>query len=447
MKQTKLTEGPIVQTLLKLAVPIMASSFLSTAYNIMDMAWVGLLGSRVVAGIGVGGMYTWFAGGISNLSRMGGQVHAAQSIGKDRKDEAREYARAALQLTIIFGVLYAVLSLLFTHQMVGFFRLHDELAETTAVGYIRITCGLILFSFLNNTLTGLYTAQGDSRTPLRANFFGLALNMFLDPMLILGVGIFPKLGAAGAAVATVASQAVVTIFLLAGMRKKENILFHEQPVIWKLSGKPIYKNIVKTGFPTAVQNCVYCFISMVLSRIVARFGPEGVAVSRVGGQIEAITWNMADGFASAMNAFCGQNYGAKKYDRIREGYHFSLVATFAWGTMVFLAFLFAPKAIAGVFFHEPVAFDIFVKYLMILSICEPFMAVELVTIGSLAGLGKTKLCSIVSVLVTSMRIPIAYFLQAQIGVNGVWWALTVTSVMKGIIFTIVFEMWIRKHRK
>ena len=82
-----LTKGPILKTLTKLAVPIMASSFLGTLYNITDMAWIGLLGSKAVAGVGVGGMFTWFSQGLASMSRMGGQVQVAQCIGRGDKEE------------------------------------------------------------------------------------------------------------------------------------------------------------------------------------------------------------------------------------------------------------------------------------------------------------------------------------------------------------------------
>ena len=107
---------------------------------------------------------------------------------------------------VFYGLAFAAVSLLFADPLVGFFKLEGEKTILDAKIYIRITCGLILFSFLNLTLTGLYTAQGDSKTPLAANLVGLAVNMILDPVLILGPGPFPRLGVSGAAIATVTAQ-------------------------------------------------------------------------------------------------------------------------------------------------------------------------------------------------------------------------------------------------
>lgn len=437
----EMTKGPIRRTIIGLAVPIMASSFLGTLYNICDMAWVGTLGARTVAGVGVGGMYIWLSGGLATLPRMGGQVLTAQAIGAGDREKAREYARAAIQLILLFGVLFGCASLLFTRQMVGFFTLGDALSEQVAVNYMRITCGLIIFNFLNMTLTGLYTADGDSKTPMYASFFGLVLNMILDPMLILGIGFFPRMEAMGAAVGTVIAQSIVTTILCVCMNRKGTraTVFRGQNYL-AICGKDTYRKIFQIGTPASIQGMVYCFISMVVTRFVSGFGAEAVAVSRVGGQIESISWNMGDGFAAAINSFCGQNYGAREYDRIRKGYKFSLITSFLWGTLVLLCFVFLPKPISAVFFHEEVAVAISVSYLIIIGLSEPFLMAEIVTVGALSGLGKTQLCSIISIIFTGIRIPIAFVLmRTPLGLDGIWWTYTVTSVIKGVIFTAVFQ--------
>ena len=367
MKRSKsidLTSGPILKTLSELALPIMASSLLGTAYNITDMAWIGLLGSKAVAGVGVGGMYVWLSQGLVALPRMGGQVNTAQSCGRKDYKEARSYAASALQMTILFGLLFSAASIIFLDPLIGFFNLTDPEAYSSARSYMLITCGLIIFSFLNLTLTGLFTAQGDSRSPLMANFLGLVGNMLLDPLLILGIGPFPRLETVGAA----------------------------------------------------------------------------IAVQRVGGQIESVSWNTADGFASALNAFTAQNFGAKKYDRIRQGYRISFGILTIWGLIITAAFVLLPRPISGLFFHDPESLGISVNYLIIIGFCEAFMAIELMTIGALSGLGMTKLCSIISIILTGARIPLAMLLtHAGMGLNGIWWALSLTSIVKGIIFTLTFR--------
>ncbi len=444
MKKTRtidLTSGPIFQTLAELALPIMASSLLGTAYNITDMAWIGLLGSKTVAGVGVGGMYVWLSQGLVALPRMGGQVNTAQACGRKDYDEARSYAASALQITILFGVIFAAVCLLFLDPLIGFFNLTDPEAYEAAKVYMLITCGLIIFSFQNLTLTGLFTAQGDSRSPLMANFLGLVGNMILDPLLILGVGPFPRLETVGAAVATVTAQILVfavLAFRIFTSRLEPNVLRGVR-LFSRHSGK-FYKNIFRIGFPTSIQSMIYCMISMVLTRMVSAFGAAAIATQRVGGQIESVSWNTADGFAAALNAFTAQNYGARKYDRIRHGYRISFGILAVWGLIITAAFVFLPKPIAGLFFHDAESLSIAVNYLIIIGFSEGFMAIELMTIGALSGLGLTKLCSIISILLTGARIPLALVLShTEMGLSGIWWALSLTSIVKGIVFTLTFR--------
>lgn len=436
-----LTSGPIFQTLAELALPIMASSLLGTAYNITDMAWIGLLGSKTVAGVGVGGMYVWLSQGLVALPRMGGQVNTAQACGRKDYDEARSYAASALQITILFGVIFAAVCLLFLDPLIGFFNLTDPEAYEAAKVYMLITCGLIIFSFLNLTLTGLFTAQGDSRSPLMANLLGLVGNMILDPLLILGVGPFPRLETVGAAVATVTAQVLVfavLAFRIFTSRLEPNVL-RGVKLFSRHSGK-FYKNIFRIGFPTSIQSMIYCMISMVLTRMVSAFGAAAIATQRVGGQIESVSWNTADGFAAALNAFTAQNYGAGKHDRIRHGYRISFGILAVWGLIITVAFVFLPKPIAGLFFHDAESLSIAVNYLIIIGFSEGFMAIELMTIGALSGLGLTKLCSIISILLTGARIPLALVLShTGMGLSGIWWALSLTSIVKGIVFTLTFR--------
>ena len=440
-----LTKGPILKTLTKLAIPIMASSFLGTLYNITDMAWIGLLGSKAVAGVGVGGMFTWLSQGLAAMARMGGQVQVAQCIGRGERDRAHGFAQAAVQLATLMGMAYAVISLVFTRQMVAFFQLTDPEAQTAALSYTKIACGLIVFSFLTLTMTGLYTAQGDSKTPFLANLIGLITNMILDPVLILGPGPFPKLGVVGAAIATVTAQAIVMTMMILGViiQKKENVLKGIR--LTAKIPKEYLGGLCRIGIPTAIQGMAYCAISMVLTRMVSAYGAEAVATQRVGGQIESISWNTADGFAAALNAFIAQNYGAGKMDRVRKGYRASLWTVGIWGLLISLVFICFPQAIADIFFHEPKAVATAVGYLVIIGFSEAFMCVELTTVGALSGLGRTRLCSIISITFTSARIPLAIILGGLIGLSGIWWALSVTSIIKGIIFTCTF-LWITRKR-
>lgn len=438
--QGNLTQGPILQVLIRLALPIMASAFLSTAYSITDMAWIGMLGSKAVAGVGVGGMYGWLSSGVAALPRMGGQVRVAQALGRGDRSCAESYAAACLQMVTVMGLLYGAACIMFAKQLVGFFQVEDPVTVQYANEYLRVACGLVVFQFVGYTLTGLYTAQGDSKTPLKANFIGLILNMILDPVLILGVGPFPRLEIIGAAIATVFAQFVTCVILVHGVvRCKRGCNILQTMPIGTLQERHVYKGIASIGIPTSLQSMLYCGISMVLTRMVSGFGDAAIATQRVGGQIESVSWNTADGFAAAMNAFAAQNFGAGDIERVKKGYRISFIAMTVWGLLITALFVFLPVQLSSIFFHEEHVIPVMVDYFVIVGFSEPFMCVELMAIGAISGLGNTKLCSTISIVFTALRIPLAMLLGAtSLGLNGIWWALTVTSMAKGIVLHFAF---------
>ncbi len=442
-KQVDLLHGNIISSLTELALPIMGTAAVQMAYNLTDMAWIGQVGAPAVASVGAAGMYTWLSNGPVMLAKMGGQVKVAHSLGEGRMERAAQFGRGALQLTVFLAVLYGLIMNLFTHQLIGFFGLGDPKIIGDAVMYLRIAGGLIIFNYLNQTLTNLFTAIGNSKVPFAANCIGMLSNIVLDPMLIFGIGFFPEMGVAGAAVATVASQAVVTTVMLWHV-KRDTILFNRIR-FWKKTPLPYFTSMIKIGFPSAVQESLYCGISMILTRFVTGWGDTAVAVQRVGGQIESLSWMTAEGFGMAINAFVGQNYGAKQYSRMKKGYFVAAGMMIAWGALITGIMVAFSTPIFSLFIHEADVVPYGADYLRIMGVGQIFMCVELMTVGALAGMGKTLYSSIISILLTSARIPLAMaFGSTALGLNGIWWALTVSSILKGIIFFIVCCLVLKK---
>ena len=431
-KNIDLLHGRILPSLTALAVPIMATALVQTAYSLTDMAWVGRLGSAAVTSVGAAGMYTWLSSGLVTIARMGGQVKAAQSIGEGKREEAGLYAGGAIQLTIFFALMFAVVTNLFAEPLIRFFALNEDKIVADAVVYLRIACGLVLFSFLNQTLTGLYTAAGDSKTPFLANLIGMGANVVLDPVLIFGWGPFPRMEVAGAAIATVTAQIMVTAVLVAAAGK-DKVLFPHLRLIRLVPGK-FFKVMIKVGLPSGIQSMIYSMISMVLTRFVAAWGDDAVAVQRVGSQIESISWTTADGFGSAINAFVAQNYGGRRSDRVKKGYLTAAGNVCLWGLFTTGLLVFGRGPVFGLFIQEPEVIPLGADYLRILGYGQMFMCVELMTVGALSGLGKTFSSSVISILFTSARIPLAIVLGKVLGLNGIWWAFTISSVAKGIVF-------------
>lgn len=441
-KQIDLLHGSIPVSLTTLALPIMATAMVQMAYNLTDMAWIGILGSDSVAAVGAAGMFTWFASGVGVIAKMGGQVTVAHALGAGDENRMLQCGKGAIQLSVFLSLVYGILSLVMGKIWIGFFHLQSKEVIENATIYLYITCGLIIFSFLNQILTGLFTAIGDSKTPFFSNCIGLAVNMILDPILILGLFGIPKMGVTGAAIATVIAQSIVTCTLIY-KGKREEILLKKIKFFEKTKWKDII-SIIKIGVPAGLQNMLYCGISMILTRFVTGYGEIALATQRVGGQVESISWMAAEGFGAAINAFVGQNFGAKQYERVKKGYKIAVIMMGIWGLITTAILILGAKPIYQIFIHEAQALPYGLSYLRIIGVGQFFMCIELLTVGALSGMGKTFLCSIISVLLTGARIPLALICSYYFGLDGIWWALTISSIIKGIVFFFTFYIVERK---
>ncbi|KGJ53963.1 multidrug transporter MatE [[Clostridium] innocuum] len=426
-----LLEGNILPALSALALPIMATSLIQMAYNLIDMIWIGKIGASAVASVGAAGMFMWLSNGLATLAKMGGQIKVGHALGAQKKEDAASYAQSSIQMGIVFAIGFGILSVVFADEMIGFFQLNSAQVIQDAKLYLMITCGLVIFSFMNQIFTGILTAMGNSRTSFIATGIGLVLNIVLDPLFIFGFGAIPPMGVAGAAIATVLAQLVVMLLFLYTILR-DTVLFSNVHILHSYSSQHTME-IFRIGLPSAVQSMLFSGISMVIARLIAGWGDAAVAVQKVGSQIESISWMTAEGYAAALNYFVAQNHGAKNTDRILEGYRLSMIVMLSWGVFCSLVLIVFPQLIFQVFIQEAEVLPMGVDYLRILGVSQLFMCMEITTAGAFSGLGKTLPPSIVSITLTGARIPMAILLGRWLGLNGVWWAITISSIGKGIV--------------
>lgn len=429
------TQGSIFKQLIKLAMPIMAVSFIQMTYTMVDIIWIGRLGSKSVAAVGSVGLLMWMMNSFALLSKVSAEVSIGQSIGARRLDKAKIYASHTTTIALILGVSFAVLFLIFPQTVVSFFKLDTDI-HIIAVDYLRLVIIGIPIMFLILNFSGVYIGSGRSDIPFYFNAIGLVFNIILDPILIFGLGFFPKLGTQGAAVATVFSQAVVLVLFIWHLRSKKgalgNFSFFIKP------RKSYTLNILKLGIPVAAMNVYFSIINMNLTRIASIHGGHlGVTSQTTGGQIEGITWNTSQGFATALGSFVAQNYGAGRMERARRAYRYTLIAMTTLGIIVTWAFMFHGNDIFSIFIPEREAWLAGGNYLYIMAFSQIFMMLELTTQGMFNGLGRTSPPAIISIIFNTIRIPLAILLAKPMGINGVWWAISISSFFKGI----VLMMW------
>lgn len=437
-QRINLTEGKITEKLIKLSLPIMGTSFIQMAYNMIDMIWVGKIGSNAVAAVGTAGFYPWLAMAFIMISKIGGEVKVAQSIGENDLDKTKLYIKSSIEINIILSVFYTMFLVVFNKHLIGFFKLGDVEVISMSRTYLYIISIGIIFYFINPVFTAIFNGMGNSKTPFKINTVGLITNIILDPILILGWFGLPKMGVAGAAIATVIAQVVVSALFIYRIKKNKDGYFKIK--IFRNIQLKYYRVLFKLGLPVAIQSGMFTLFSMLLGVIVASFGPIAVAVQKVGSQIESISWMTADGLAVALSGFVGQNYGAKKYERINKGCKATFIIAVILGILNTLILVFLGKYIFTVFIQEDKAIYEGTKYLKILGYSQLFMCIEIITIGAFKGLGRTYIPSIISIIFTGARVPLAYILSKPeiLGLNGVWWSITISSVFKGILLINIF---------
>ncbi len=443
---TNLTEGKILSTMVKLALPIMGTSFIQMAYNLTDIMWLGRLSTNAVAAAGAAGFFLWFGSALVMITQIGVGVNVAQSYGRDDLESAKKYIFNGFQLDVLIAFLYSLFLFVFRHQIIGFFNLQDEEVVGMAVEYLTIIATGIIFHFLNPIFSTILNSSGNSLTPFKINTIGLIANIAIDPILIFGIGPIPGLGIKGAALATILAQFVVSLlFFIIG--KMYNTIYSNVNLFCKPDIK-IIREIVKIGTPPAMQMGLHAVINMIITKIIAGFGPVAVAVQSIGSQIESITWMTADGFSAAISAFTGQNYGAGKLQRIREGYHKGIQVLGGLGVFSTLLLIFGAKILFTLFVPEdPIAIREGIVYLQILGLSQFFMSIEIGTTGAFNGLGRTIPPTVNGMVLNALRIPSAIVLGSLIGLSGVWWSISVSSIFKGIILYVWFKVTLNKTLK
>lgn len=412
-----LTEGNIFKKITILALPIMGTSLIQSAYSMTDMIWVGRLGSRAVTAVGTAGFFTWFAFAFITIPQIGAAVGVSQSVGRKDVKETKNYIRHSLQMNLVFAILYGVTMIIFRKQLIGFFNIKGDDIVSMASNFLAIVSSGMIFFFLPPVFTAIFNGHGDSRTPFRINIIGLMINIILDPFLILGLGPFPRMGVPGAAISTIFAQFVVTIIFIFVITKKTDY-FDQLNFLQKPDWDHMIK-ILKFGMPVAVQS--------------------------VGSQIESITWMTAGGFQTALSAFIGQNFGAKKWDRIYKGYFTAISIITVFGTITSFFLIFFPGPIFSIFISEKAVIKDGIVYLRILGVSQIFMCIEMTTAGAFNGLGRTVPPSIVGIVLNALRIPGALLLSTVLGLSGVWWSISISSILKGIILTSWFIIFIGRH--
>ncbi len=438
-----LTQGPILSKIVQLSLPIIGTSFIQMAYNLTDVAWLGSIGPATVTAVTTAGFFLWLLMSIFHCTKSGTEALVSQAVGKNNLTMARQISENAVTISIYGAILLNFLLFACSDTLLLLFTLAPEVSDKAA-SYLKIVSLGMCFGVINPVLSAIYIGFGNSKTPFIVNAAGLMVNMILDPVFIFGVMYIPALGAKGAALATVIANTLVFSIFVFQLKTDPSMLPGMK--LFAALNKGILRRILKLGIPISIHETAFCLFSMYIGSIVSVYGTIPLGVQNIGANIEALSWNTALGFSTALNAFTGQNYGAVRYDRIKKGYGLILLLSLSLGLMATFVFLCYGNLVFSLFTRDTQMLATGVLYLKIIALSQVFMCIEITSAGGFYGLEQSAPPSITSVVLTGLRIPAALLIVnvTPFAYAGVWWCMSISSIFKGIIVATLYLLALKK---
>lgn len=440
---TDLTEGKVWKVIVRFAVPLLVGNLLQQFYNITDSIIVGqFLGKEALAAVSASFFIYYFIISLVIGVGSGTTVVISQLFG------AKQYQKVQLAFSSFFifmlvgGIILSIAGIIFAEPV---FRLTNTPEEVIpqAVAYFRIYIGGTFLFVTFNSIISILRGVGESVRPMLFILITTVLNIAFDLLFIL---VF-KWGIEGAARATVVSQGIGMCIALAYVNnthpllsiKKQDMLFD-----WKLS-----KESLKIGLPTSVQQCAIALGLIALLGIVNSFGTNTLTAYGAAGKIDTIITQAVLTLSGALAAFCGQNIGAGRLDRVKKGVRFTMYTNIALGLLTFAAVYLFGNEMMRIFTKDIDVVAIGKEYLLIIGGFFIVHGALNVYNGALRGAGDTLFPMITSlVCLWLIRIPLAYYLSSWLGRNGIWWAIGI-SITIGLIVTFVYYkigFWKRRRR-
>ena len=436
---TDLTEGKVWKVIVRFALPLLVGNLLQQFYNITDSIIVGqFLGKEALAAVSASFFIYYFIISLVIGVGSGTTVVISQLFG------AKQYQKVQLAFSSFFifmlvgGIILSIAGIIFAEPV---FRLTNTPEEVIpqAVAYFRIYIGGTFLFVTFNSIISILRGVGESVRPMLFILITTVLNIAFDLLFIL---VF-KWGIEGAARATVVSQGIGMCIALAYVNnthpllsiKKQDMLFD-----WKL-----FKESLKIGLPTSVQQCAIALGLIALLGIVNSFGTNTLTAYGAAGKIDTIITQAI----LTLAAFCGQNIGAGRLDRVKKGVQFTMYTNIALGLLTFAAVYLFGNEMMRIFTKDIDVVAIGKEYLLIIGGFFIVHGALNVYNGALRGAGDTLFPMITSlVCLWLIRIPLAYYLSSWLGRNGIWWAIGI-SITIGLIVTFVYYkmgFWKRRRR-
>ncbi len=402
------------------------------SFNLIDSIWVGrLIGPAALAAVSTAGFYIWVALSLGEMVEIGLIAVAARRHGEGDPERAARVAAAAVVYALCAGLVVSVVGWSVAGTM---FRVMRVPAEVAGLGHAYLSTWLLgaplVFGFF--AIEATFRAAGDTRTPFVMLAGSVGVSILLDPLLIMGLGPFPRLGVEGAALASVMVRSGgFLVGLVIALRRG---LLRVSAPDWRA-----LPTVIRIGMPLSLAGVLLSVIYMWLTRFTSRFGTAALAALGVGHKMEGLGFIAISGFALAAGALVGQNLGARQEARAREAVRLTVGYCLVVTVTTAIAFLLIPGRLVSLFTRDAQVIADGVLYLRVIAFAQIGQSFELILEGALAGAGYTFWPQVVSTSLTAMRIPLAAWWSRAFGLLGIWLALSVTAIARGIAMILFWK--------
>ena len=436
-----MSQGRPLKLLTLFSVPLLIGNLFQQAYNLADSIIVGrFIGAGALAAVGATGSISFLFFSVCNGISSGGGIVTAQYFGAGDDDRVRRaivnsaYIMFAASL-LMGGIAYAVTPLAL--RLMG--TPGDILGD--AVTYMRMTCLSVPLIAVYNYASSMLRALGDSRTPLLFLVVACLLNVGMDLLFVRGMG----MGVFGAALATMLAQLLAGVgCLIFALRTNPYFMVDRKrlAVDW-----PIIRHAVRLGLPLALQWSMIAVSTTALQTVVNRFGTAAVAAFTATNRIDQLTQQPFGSLGMALSTYAGQNYGAKRIDRVREGLRDGMLAMAVFSAAMLVVMQLLGPTIVTAFVSDAEVVAMGGRALRLTSLFYVFLGTIYMTRGTLNGVGDTLFSFINGIIEMLCRIllPMGLVLIPSVGVWAIWWTAGLTWAISAVACVLRYLSWSRKH--
>lgn len=430
-------EKPIFPLLLSMSLPMVISMAVNSLYNIVDSYFVAKISEDAMTALSLVFPIQNFINAVAIGFGVGINAMIAQYLGAGRRDKADEALTQGMVLAVIHGIVMMILCII---GIPYFLRLFTTDANVIALGVRYAT---IVFSFsvilsVNLTFEKMNQAIGNMKITMISLLIGCGLNIILDPMIIFGIGPFPKLGIAGAALATGFGQCVpIVIYIAAYLKRPKRVAFRRE---YLHLTREVAKRLYSIGVPAILNMALTSVLTTALNAILAAFSQTYVLVLGIYYKLQTFLYMPANGIIQGMRPLIGYNYGAGEHKRVEQLYRLTLLLNICIMTAGMILCLTIPGKLMGAFAENPQTIQNGVIALHIICFGFILSAVSVTACGALEGLGK----GIPSLLISLSRyvvliIPLAFIFSRFFRAAGVWHAFWVTEALSAVFAVIIYR--------